>query len=775
MTTGTELHIKLGSGKVQNRGAGNKGALLDKAAQAGINVPKGVLILDTTWDQAVLYGYLVMEPAQVYIPNPEKLLKFLELPHFTKPVAVRSAFSAEDGHDESLAGYFDSVLHVNLNHPEQFAEAISKVLKSSFRREGRFRQDVLIMEMVAAKHAGVAFTEREHEDDLVNYTDSTAEDLVAGKIEGESIPLAKLRSWEEKIRDEDLPDWQNRLQQLLRDTRRWLGKQKDWDIEWADDGTTCYLVQARPVTRPTRRNEAFTIANHKEILPELPSPLMTSVVAACADDLFAYYRNFDPTLPKNRPFIEVFYGRPYINLSLLSEMMRIFGLPTNLVTDNIGGSTDRVYGVNFPRMVSKSLSLTLPRFAWAQFRSVSHARRTTQKMLARTENPGESFTELVETLRWLYTTLVQEMFSLTAAIGPALSLLRQFDVLTEHSARQQTISTQMYTDLTPLRDYVAEHEDVRTALEQGTLPDEPTFMALWQTYLEKYGHRGIYESDIARPRYADDPTPLLHSTLIPTNHQSPNLQRTLKGTFTLPIWWQAGRTMRAREQWRHDAMLGFQRVRDALVKLAQIKVDEGILPDVDSLWLMHIDEVRKLDAGWQPGSAFFNARHNDLERLRHMHLPDLFRRYDALEHFRENAGETTPATHLHGISLTNGTVQGKAWVLREPATTLPDGFSEAETILIARSVDAGWISTFSRVAGVVVETGGDLSHGSIILREIGLPAITNVSQVTQHIQTGDQVELRAGSGVVERLSSGEIIKTDEALVEAQQGVILQPD
>lgn len=51
-------------------------------------------------------------------------------------------------------------------------------------------------------------------------------------------------------------------------------------------------------------------------------------------------------------------------------------------------------------------------------------------------------------------------------------------------------------------------------------------------------------------------------------------------------------------------------------------------------------------------------------------------------------------------------------------------------------MDAGWIPTFARVAGVVVETGDDLSHGSIILREIGLPAITNVRGVMRVVQTG---------------------------------------
>jgi rifampicin phosphotransferase len=108
------------------------------------------------------------------------------------------------------------------------------------------------------------------------------------------------------------------------------------------------------------------------------------------------------------------------------------------------------------------------------------------------------------------------------------------------------------------------------------------------------------------------------------------------------------------------------------------------------------------------------------------------------------------ADQWRGVSLTTGEVRGQAWVLAEPSTTLPTGFTAVQTILVARSVDAGWIPTFACIAGVVVETGGDLSHGSIILREIGLPAITNVRGVTQVIQTGDELVLRAGAGVVER-------------------------
>ncbi|NJN96518.1 MAG: hypothetical protein HC875_21630 [Anaerolineales bacterium] len=222
------------------------------------------------------------------------------------------------------------------------------------------------------------------------------------------------------------------------------------------------------------------------------------------------------------------------------------------------------------------------------------------------------------------------------------------------------------------------------------------------------------------------------------------------GWLTWPVWWQASRTMQAREQIRYQAMRGFDRIRRQVLLLAQTDVIAGILPDLDSLWLLDIDEVRQLDSGWVPDAAFFEQRKTEIEQLRSYHLPDLFHRFDDLEPYRAGAANTSPETRLRGVSLTGGEVRGRAWVLAEPSTALPSGFTAETTILVARAVDAGWIPTFACVAGVVVETGGDLSHGSIILREIGLPAITNVRGVTRAIQTGETLSLRAGSGVVEK-------------------------
>jgi pyruvate,water dikinase len=69
-------------------------------------------------------------------------------------------------------------------------------------------------------------------------------------------------------------------------------------------------------------------------------------------------------------------------------------------------------------------------------------------------------------------------------------------------------------------------------------------------------------------------------------------------------------------------------------------------------------------------------------------------------------------------------------------------------ILVAPSVDAGWLPAFSMVAAVAVEMGGDLSHGSIILREIGLPAVTNAAGLRERVTTGDRIRLDGSAGTV---------------------------
>jgi len=325
------------------------------------------------------------------------------------------------------------------------------------------------------------------------------------------------------------------------------------------------------------------------------------------------------------------------------------------------------------------------------------------------------------------------MFPLSSAIGPPLGALRAAGTLFEHASRNRTITVEL--------------AERRERLRRATGPDRAAALV---DFLDDFGHRGIYESDIARPRYTDDPSTLADeastddpATVLPTPPP-----RTLKGLVTLPIWWTAKAPMRARELLRHDAMRSFASIRSSFVSLAERTVDKGQLRAVDDVWLLDADEVRRLDTGWAPDRAFWSERQSERERLDALDVPHVVRRFDDPADWNHDDADGDDVRR--GLALSSGRISGRAWVLAEPDATLPAGFDPSSTVLVARSIDAGWISTISKVAAVVVEIGGDLSHGSILVRELGIPAVTNVRGATRWIHTGDRVTIDAGAGTVRR-------------------------
>ncbi|HXK10758.1 MAG TPA: PEP-utilizing enzyme [Vicinamibacteria bacterium] len=738
--------LRLGSGGAAARGCGKKAELLDRAARAGLPVPAGVIVTHEAWVDSMERRLTRLEGhggrMSVAVPDPPALVRFLDLEESTGRLAVRSAFSSEDGSAESLAGWFASGLFVDGRTPFALAAALAGVWASAFRRPGRFRHDVIVQAMVESRRAGVAFTEPGFEDDLVNAAFGTADGLLSGRASGDTFTVPRLCAAERASEENPVL---GRLQLLLRDVRAALGED-DWDVEWADDGRRCWLVQVRPVTRPTRRNDAFTAATHREILPDPPSRFMTSVVAASAGRLFGSFRRFDAGLTTRRPLVEVFRGRPFLNLSLLADVLRRWGLPTRLLTDSIGGRTDRDFGLR-PLRLARRLPV-LGRLGLAQLAAAGSARRLEAAIRGRTAFAPSRLSEAVAAFQWLYSALATEMVVLTAAMAAPLALLRRAGVLDEVGAGWRS---EMLDDLAALQRLAAGRESVRAALERGEVPEDPAFRHGLEEWLAKHGHRGVYESDPARPRYREDPTPLLRSLASGSLSHPPRPPRSVRAILLAPLAWQAGRALRARERLRSTAMVGFERLRRAMLEHAGLLVGAGVLPAAEAVWSLEVSEALRIDAGFRPDATFWRLRREEEASLREYDLPDLFHRFDDLEaHRRRPEGQMAPV-RLRGIPLTAGVLEGRAWVLAGPSVDRPPGLRREGTILVARAADAGWIPTFALVAGVVVETGGDLSHGSIVLREMGLPAVTNVAGATRAFKTGDGVRLRADEGTVERL------------------------
>lgn len=173
-----------------------------------------------------------------------------------------------------------------------------------------------------------------------------------------------------------------------------------------------------------------------------------------------------------------------------------------------------------------------------------------------------------------------------------------------------------------------------------------------------------------------------------------------------------------------------------------------LTPVGERVFQLKLQELRALDEGWRPDEAFWSRRQEERREAEAVSLPHNFRRFSPLGEQLTDSGDL-----WQGSGLTRGRVKGKAWVITAPAWQLPEELKGHDVVLIARTVDAGWIPTFRLVKAVAVELGGDLSHGSIILRELGFPALTGAEGMTRGLVTGQWVELDAERGWVRRLQT----------------------
>ncbi len=117
---------------------------------------------------------------------------------------------------------------------------------------------------------------------------------------------------------------------------------------------------------------------------------------------------------------------------------------------------------------------------------------------------------------------------------------------------------------------------------------------------------------------------------------------------------------------------------------------------------------------------------------------------DAPEHISSDESEALPLT-LRGIPASTGQASGYAHVADSP--TVGREISQGQ-ILVARFTDPGWTPIFPLASAVVTEIGGVLSHGAIVAREFGIPAVVNVQQVTERIQSGDRLHVNGATGQV---------------------------
>lgn len=318
--------------------------------------------------------------------------------------------------------------------------------------------------------------------------------------------------------------------------------------------------------------------------------------------------------------------------------------------------------------------------------------------------------------------------------------------------------------------------EVRMRLEEAG-PDGVAFHKAWLEFLAEHGHHARGELEFGSPRWAECPDDVLAMVVglldvpladdIVSAHAARGKQAaaeekrvlaTLGPLARVRFRWllrNARAGARMRENLKNEGVRVLAAGRQALLALGASMAERGVFETADDILFLERAEVAPVRAGTLDAGPLVASRRADYDRNRTLTPPPVvIGEWDGVAHSPDLETPFEP-DELTGLGVAAGVARGPARVIRSLQSServLPG------EVLVAPFTDPGWTPYFIPAAAIVVDMGGMLSHGSIIAREYGIPAVVNVGPATTIISTGDLVEVDGSHGVVrilERRAAGE--------------------
>ena len=297
------------------------------------------------------------------------------------------------------------------------------------------------------------------------------------------------------------------------------------------------------------------------------------------------------------------------------------------------------------------------------------------------------------------------------------------------------------------------------------------FLAHMAAFLKEHGHRAVREFDFSCPRWRDDPTFVYESVRNYLSHppgqatprQHYENQQKQHAIAKEELWqaleWRPLRRALARklvrviegrlplrEAFKFYTLYGAAHARDLLLEVARRLVTRGLLDEPDDYFFLSIPEIERLATGkLDKACVTEQVALRRRELAENMRIdPPLIVRSDGKPVMRPApAGQV-----MKGSGASPGVVRGPARVLFDPT----DGAClHTGEILVAKFTDPSWTPLFLTAAGLVMEVGGIVSHGAIVAREYGIPAVVGLKDATRILRQGEMVEVNGSSGEVVRL------------------------
>lgn len=751
------------------------------------------------------WGYPVPQ-GWVLLPgdDAEPLLASLQ-PSVQQPLVVRSSAIGEDSETASAAGQYESILHVTSR--EELEGALERCL-ASYDRPGaiQYRFDrgvgesamaVIIQQQVPGVFSGVAFSRdpiaRHGEAVTIEALPGEATRVVSGQVTPERyrviVPDASIDATISLTEVKELPTWEiegeagdippailRHVAALARQLEYRYG-QVPQDVEWSYDGQQLWILQCRPITTLL---PIWTRKIAAEVIPGAICPLTWSInrplTCGVWGDIFSIVLgdrgrdlNFEETATLH-------YSHAYFNASLLGEIFQRMGLPPESLDFLTRGSrlskpskrstlrnlpgllrlARRQFklGRDFRRDYRKFLAPLLARLASSPVCARSAAAHSTLLDQARLL---ERIDEILEALK--IATYYNILSPLSLAIAKAIFRVedRELDnrqmpeVAVLRSLQELAISARYLLPETVDTWRSPEEKNAAVLFAQlAEMTDSTRILEQFDELVDRYGYLSEVGTDIAVPTWQEDPHALreLLAEFIwnpPPESLPPQASRWQAQTVQKSV------RLKAKVTEVYSQLLA--QLRWSFVALEQWGLQEGIFHQTGDIFYLTFAEVRqwieRVDhSSLETFPGLIKRRRAQLETDRKLETipPVVYGKAPQISTFK--VSPLLPKSVLQGIGASPGQIEGTIKVLRS-LQGIAD--IDRQTILVVPYTDSGWAPLLAKAGGLIAEVGGCLSHGAIVAREYGIPAVMDITHATRRLRDGQRVRVNGERGTVEIL------------------------
>jgi rifampicin phosphotransferase len=679
---------------------------------------------------------------------------------------------------------------------------------SNIIKDADLRISVILQNMVNARIAGVVFSANpvtnRRDKILVNAVEGTGDHLVSGIKDGVHYEISKSGS-DIPLQAEKNSSFlsERNLKEIIRGAKK---AEKHYgvpvDLEWAiDQDDQIQWLQVRPITTlldvhyneldtiKAECNDVWTLGNIGEMMPGVVTPLTYSVSAEAIDYGMTMLADKTGAFPlkkrTEKRYIQMFYNRLFINMSSMMDY------PKNIWLNKSDDVQFALSGKVFPGITAT------PEAPWP-LRVINFCRQIissgrAQKHLNDLKKLDSEFSiDLSGSPRQIHQNLEKARDLLGIGFGHHLMTSAQSGALYSAFMRIMTgdkrwptaedhhVATMLLLNIPEIEsaDAVKSLEKFASLIRSekkfagrfiASSPSEalqilqkdapPEITRQFSTFIRRHGHRCVRESELREKTWEENPMQLIHTLQSQVRmgevkhirhdfhketHEALDHLPLIKRTILMTMIPTARKAVVRREITKALSIRMVNTMRKGYQSLALNLLDLKLLDDPDQIYFLTHEEIGHLISDSLPGwRSKANRRREILPELDNLRFEEVS--FGIPEPLDKEPVIEIREGQLRGTPVSSGIVQGKVRIVHTLSDA--DNLEEGE-IMVASFTDVGWTPYFSIIAGLVTEIGSPLSHGAVVAREYGIPAVVGAKGAKQFLSTGDMVILDGNHGII---------------------------